>query len=570
MNTVDNRIAELVSRYRTPDACLGALLCDDHPADDIAFTVIDADMSHTDLTYGELQEKSVRVASALAGLGVGPGDCVGVLMGKSADLVVALIAIWRLGAVHVPLFTAFAAPAIAMRLEASEAKLVIVDADQRAKLEPSPDMPENPGWQVVTVGGTVREGDHAFDDLLATEPTNLAPAVVGGDAPFIMIFTSGTTGAPKGVPIPVWGLAHMVAYLEYGLDVRPDDVYWNGADPGWAYGLYYAIVAPLAAGRRSHLLHAGFTPDLTWAVLSTFGVTNYAAAPTVYRALRGATTAGGVALRCASSAGEPLTPDLIPWAEATLGSPIRDHYGQTEIGMVLVNGWHPDISEPIQPGSMGRPLPGHVVEVLFDDADEAAPADTLGRVAVDRTAPLMAFPGYHHDPAKTAERVTSDGRWYLTGDTAMKDSQGRLYFSSRDDDVIIMAGYRIGPFDVESVLAQHEAVAESAVIGVPDELRGEVIEAYVVTRPGVTPSDDVTSELQQLVKTRFAAHAYPRTVHYVDSLPKTPSGKIQRYLLRAHRRAQQANGQPRGWSAGFRAGSPTRPRGPDPQPQRHE
>jgi acetyl-CoA synthetase len=172
------------------------------------------------------------------------------------------------------------------------------------------------------------------------------------------------------------------------------------------------------------------------------------------------------------------------------------------------------------------------------DADEPAPPGTLGRVAVDSTAPLFAFTGYYNEPARTAQRFTDDGRWYITGDVASRDQDGRIFFSGRDDDVIIMAGYRIGPFDVESVLAAHDDVAEAAVIGVPDALKGEVIEAYVVAREGTTPSKELTADLQRHVKSKLAAHAYPRRVHYVDALPKTPSGKIQRFILRRQRAAE--------------------------------
>lgn len=535
--STDARIEQFLARYDTPEASVARLLCDDHPAGQVAFTLVDQELGTRDVTYGWLRSKSECFAASLAELGVAPGDCVGVLMARSEELLVALLGIWRLGAVHVPLFTAFAGPAIEMRLSASGAKAVVVDADQRSKLDAAGE-DSTAAWQVITVGSEVRNGDVRFADLLASRDGRAVPTATGGDAPFIMIFTSGTTGVPKGVATPVRGLAHMVMYLEYGLDVRGDDVYWCAADHGWAYGLFYAIVAPLAAGRRNLLLLAPPSAELSARVLQELGVTNYAAAPTVYRAMRNAGLPTGVALRCASSAGEPLPPDMLPWSEQTLGTPIRDHYGQTELGMVVANAWHPELRVPIKPGSMGRPLPGHRVDVLLDDADESAPDDTLGRVAVDTSAPLYAFTGYHGAPERTAERLTADGRWYLTGDAALRDAEGSIFFSARDDDVIIMAGYRIGPFDVESALLQHPDVAEAAAIGVPDELRGEVIEAFVVLRGDATPSDALTRSIQQQVKSAFAAHAYPRAVHYTDALPKTPSGKIQRYLLRAQRRVE--------------------------------
>jgi acetyl-CoA synthetase len=318
-------------------------------------------------------------------------------------------------------------------------------------------------------------------------------------------------------------------------------VFWNGADPGWAYGLYYALIAPLATGRRTLLLNAGFSAQLTWDVLARLGVTNFAAAPTVYRALRssGVAPPAGLALRCCSSAGEPLTPDVVTWAEQALGVPVRDQYGQTELGMVVINCWHADLQAPIRLGSMGRAMPGFTVAVLAEERDEPAPPGALGRVAVDIAAsPLMWFAGYHGDAGKTAEKFAGGGRWYLTGDAGHADEDGYLFFSSRDDDVIIMAGYRIGPFEIESVLCMHPAVAETAVIGVPDEVRGEVVEAFVVLRPDAHPDHALADELAALVKTRYAAHAYPRRVHFIDELPKTPGGKVQRFLLRERRSAE--------------------------------
>ncbi|HZG89477.1 MAG TPA: AMP-binding protein, partial [Pseudonocardia sp.] len=374
-----------------------------------------------------------------------------------------------------------------------------------------------------------------FHDLL-DRPGDAEPVAVGGHGTLIELYTSGTTGSPKAVPVPLRALAGMHAYQVFGLDHTDQDVFWNAADPGWAYGLYYAIVAPLAVGRRSLLLGAGFSPELTWQVLSRFGVTNFTAGPTAYRALRAAQLPPpeGLRLRHCSSAGEPLTPDVIGWAREAIGVPVRDHYGQTETGMTVANAWHPALVDDIEPGSMGRPLPGWTIEVLHPDHDTPVPAGQSGRVAVDVAhSPLMAFTGYRDAPDRTAERFSADGRWYFTGDLATRDAAGRLTFGARDDDVILTAGYRIGPFEVESALTRHPAVIEAAVVGEPDELRGEVIVAYVVVRAGQPTGDAFTAELQQLVKSELAAHAYPRRVHVVDQLPRTPSGKVQRFQLRA-------------------------------------
>ncbi len=529
----------LLATYTGTDVSAAHLLCDRHDPDAVAFTVIDADLGAVDLTFGELRTRSEQGAAALAELGVQAGDAVATLMGKSADLVCTLLSIWRLGAVHVPLFTAFAWPAIELRLTGSAAKVIVTDPGQRSKIE-------TPGRAriVVADGGTgavEHDGDLALSALVDAQEPGRPAAVTGSDAPLVMIFTSGTTGTPKGVPVPVFALASFHEYVELGLDVQAGDVFWNAADPGWAYGLYYAILGPLTLGRRSLLLSAGFSPELSARVIERFGVTNFTAAPTVYRAMRSKADAlpESLPLRRASSAGEPLTPEVIEWAQRIFGIPVRDHYGQTEHGMMIINGWHDAIRRPLRDGSMGHPLPGWTAAVLSEESTAPLASGDVGRVTIDVPAsPLMWFRGYHEAPEKTAERFADERRWYLTGDAGRTDEEGYFYFSSRDDDVILMAGYRIGPFDVESVLSTHPAVAESAVVGVPDELRGEVLEAYVVLRAGTVGGDALTTELQQHVKTGFAAHAYPRTVHYVEQLPKTPSGKIQRFLLRKQRAAE--------------------------------
>ena len=528
---IDRRVDALLSEYGAPGLCLADVLCDRHPQHAVAFTIVEADLSSRDVSYGELADRSRRLANALVERGVGPGDRVATLMTKSADLVATMLAIWRCGAVYVPLFTAFAAPAVAMRLQASHARAVVVDAGQRDKIGDEP-------RAVFTVGGGVRPGDVDFEVAVARHAPRHDAVASGGDAPFVRLFTSGTTGEPKAVVIPARALAAFVAYQEFGLDVRPSDVFWNAADPGWAYGLYYAICAPLATGIRSLLLHAPFSPDLTYGVLARFGVTNFAAAPTVYRALRNDRSVRPAlpALRACSSAGEPLNADIVAWARTTFGIPIHDHYGQTELGMAIVNPHHPALAVPIEPGSMGRAMPGWSIAVLEENGTAAAAPGKAGRVAVDLHASrLMWFRTYADAPERTAERFLAD-RYYLTGDAGSMDGDGHLFFSSRDDDVIIMAGYRIGPFEIESVLQTHPAVAESAVVGVPDALRGEVVEAFVVLAPGVAGNDALATELQRHVKDGFAAHAFPRTVHFVRELPKTPSGKLQRFLLREERR----------------------------------
>jgi acetyl-CoA synthetase len=535
-----SRVHDLLAVYGDPRASVAALLCDRHPAEAVAYTVVEPDLGSVQLTYGQLREDSERFAAALAGLGIRPGDRVATLMGKSSEYLITVLGIWRLGAVHVPLFTAFAPAAIALRLSGCGAAAVVCDSAQRAKLDPGEDIPADPPWRVIVAapdpgGGPVSAGDLDFSALLAGHEPGIPAAALGGAAPVVHIYTSGTTGRPKGVVVPATALAGFHAYAEFGCGVRADDVFWNAADPGWAYGLYLGVMASLALGVPSVLLSGGFSAEATFQVMSRYGVTNLTAAPTVYRSLRasGIRPPANLALRCASSAGEPLTPEVNQWAMQALGVQVHDHYGQTETGMLVNNHHHPALQRPLKPGSMGQPMPGWTIRVLAEDHDQPVPAGTPGRIAIDTTAsPLAWFAGYNDDPAKSSGKFSADGRWYLTGDIGSVDQDGYFHFSARDDDVIIMAGYRIGPFEVESVLASHPAVAECAVIGVPDAIRGEVLQACVVTRNPASAGPDLAGQLQQLVRTKYAAHAYPRAVHFLPALPKTPSGKIQRYVLR--------------------------------------
>ena len=537
---VANRVEQLVARYAGPQVCLASLLCDWREPTSVAYRIIGQDLAVQTLTYDELRAESERFASALLQIGVRPGDRVATLMGKSREYLVTLMGIWRAGAVHVPLFTAFAPSAIAYRLRGSEARVVVCDSSQRSKLLPGDDMPANPSWRVVTTGAADGQA-LSFHNMLAAAQPSFVPAVIGGDGPIIHIYTSGTTGRPKAVVVPARALAAFHAYAEFALDLKPDDVFWCAADPGWAYGLYFGVLASFTTGVPSILLQGGFSAESTFAVLRTQAVTNFAAAPTVYRSLRAATTTppARFSLRCASSAGEPLTPEVNQWADDALGVPVHDHYGQTEAGMLINNHHHRSLRRPLRSASMGHVMPGWKAVVLSEQDDAPAGVNELGRVAMDLTqSPLAWFNGYLDDPDKSAERFAGGGRWYLTGDLGRIDEEGYCYFSSRDDDVILMAGYRIGPFDVESVLLTHSTVAESAVIAVPDPIRGEVMEAFVVLRDDAVASESLGRELQHWVKTKYAAHAYPRAIHFTQVLPKTPSGKVQRYVLRQQRLSQ--------------------------------
>lgn len=542
METVGH-FSRIAADYDVPEASAAWILCDRHDPDLIAYRVVDGDHVR-DFTYGQLRRDSTRLAAGLRELGVAPGTRIATLLGKGPELVTSMIAAWRLGAVYVPLFTAFATPAIEFRLRTAEAQVVITDSTQRAKL--STEAGEALGdWKVVVVGEGVSAGDTPYDRLASTgSPDEIDPYRQGPDGPFVHIFTSGTTGSPKGVIHPLRHAATWQSYLEYGLGVTSEDVYWCAADPGWAYGLYSAVVSPLAAGTGTILQTGTFNPERAWSLIETLGVTNFTAAPTVYRAIRNAypTNIEHTRLRTLSSAGEPLTPEVNEWAERELGISVHDHFGQTEVGMVLANHHHPELAKPIAPGSMGYPLPGWKATILAEDSDDELVAGRVGRVALDVThSTAMTFRQYQ-DPAMTATRFTADGRYYLLGDLGSKDEDGAFYFSARDDDVIIMAGYRIGPFEIESVLSQHPSIAESAAVAAPDAERGEVLEAFVVLREGHCASDDLATDIQSFVKRNYAAHAYPRTVHFVAALPKTPSGKIQRFVLRQQRRDEIASG----------------------------
>jgi len=541
---VQTQVQEWLRDYSGTEISVANFLCDRHAgiADRTALFYEDASGKDARFTFAELRDLSARFAGVLQDIGVSKGDRIATLLPKTPELLITTLALWRLGAIHVPLFTAFGPQAIAYRVVNSGARIVVTDATNRPKLEGSNESSLSEALsQIVTVEGTGSAAErpddiHFWAALQASSPGG-NPVPVTSDDLFILLYTSGTTGQPKGVEVPVRALASFAAYMRLALDLRPEDVFWNIADPGWAYGLYYGLVGPLLLGHATLFFNAHFDPDATYRILQKYGVTNFAAAPTVYRALRAATPRPEVRdhlqLRVASSAGEPLNPDVISWAVKQLGVPIYDQYGQTELGMVVNNHHLPVLDRPLRPGSMGHPMPGYRVVIVDEAGNELGPGQE-GQIAVDtQHSPLMWFRRYYQAPEWTEQRFTGGGRYYLTADAASCDADGYFFFSGRADDVITSSGYRIGPFEVESALMQHPAVAEAAVVGKPDPLRGEAVKAYVVLKAGYVASTELADELSRFVKANLAAHAYPREIEFVGELPKTPSGKVQRFLLRA-------------------------------------
>ncbi len=489
-------------------------------------------------SYQQLRDRSASLAGFFQELGVNKGSRVAGLLPKGEELVLTTLAAWRLGAIYIPLFTAFGPQGVEYRLRAGEATVIVTDEANRPKLT---DIPQDavPDLKIVTAtreDSSLEPGDFSFWTQLERARPVSEPVRVSGDDPMILIFTSGTTGNPKGVPVPIKGLASFEAYMRFGLDVRDEDVYWNMADPGWAYGLYYNLIGPLLLGKAILFYGGAFTPQDAYRIMHDWQVTNFASAPTAYRALMAAgdepLQEHRPSLRVTSSAGEPLNPEVINWAQSRFGVPIHDHYGQTELGMIINNHHLPEIRNELKPGSMGLAMPGFRAVVVSEDGQELGPG-LEGQLAIDTHAsPLNWFSGYWKDKARTMERYTLDGRYCLTGDTVSTDAEGYFFFSGRSDDIILSAGYRIGPFEVESVLMQHPDVIETAVIGVPDQLRGEVVKAYVVLRQGRSGSEELAEELKTMVKEKLSKHEYPRGIEFVSELPKTPSGKIQRFLLR--------------------------------------
>lgn len=503
--------------------------CDRHAdSDAIALYWYAKDGRKEQYSFRELKKYSTQFASFLKSQGVRKGDRVSGLLPRTPELIITILATWRIGAVYHPLFTAFGPKAIEHRIQLAQSKLVVTDLANREKLSEISNCPS-----IVTVQAELHAQNYPQDfDFwreLNRQTETVELEMLSINDPFLLMFTSGTTGPAKPLKVPLKALIAFGDYMKNAIGLSQDDIFWNIADPGWAYGLYYAITGPLLLGHSTLFYEGGFNAESVCDVINEYGITNLAGAPTAYRMMMAADPSQMAELRgklrVVSSAGEPLNPEVIRWFKEVLDVPIYDHYGQTEVGMVVCN--HHALAHPVRSGSAGFASPGYRIAIIDEQGNELA-TDVPGILAIDiAQSPMMWFSGYEE-----SRKSPFVEQYYLTGDTAEIHADGSMSFVGRSDDVITTSGYRVGPFDVESALLEHDAVIEAAVIGVPDLERTEIIKAFVILAHHHTASAELQQELSLFVKKRLSAHAYPRLIEFVTELPKTPSGKIQRFLLR--------------------------------------
>ena len=507
--------------------------------DRTAFRFLGANASR-DITYGELSRLTNRFASVLKSLGIGKGERLFLLSGRIPELYVAVLGSFKNGTVVSPLFSAFGPEPIATRIKLGEgAVLVTTELLYERKVAKSRDqLPTlrhvllvGEDGQVTSVPGTLdlallmAQADDEFD-IVPTDAEDLS----------LLHFTSGTTGTPKGAMHVHGAVATHWMTGKYALDLHADDIYWCTADPGWVTGTSYGIVAPLLHGVTSIVDEADFDAERWYRILDEQNVSVWYTAPTAIRMLMKAGTEVAQKrrypnLRFVASVGEPLNPEAVWWGSEVLGLPIHDNWWQTETGGIMIANTP---AADIKPGSMGRPLPGIEAAIVHKDADGKVglveTADTEGELALKRGWPSM-LRGYLHNEERYKKCFA--GEWYLSGDLAKRDADGYFWFVGRADDVIKSAGHLIGPFEVESALMEHPAVAEAGVIGKPDEVVGEVVKAFVSLKKGFEASDALRLELLGHARKKLGAAVAPKEIDFLPTLPRTRSGKIMRRLLKA-------------------------------------
>jgi acetyl-CoA synthetase len=488
-----------------------------------------ADGSLARYSFLDLQRGSNRLANLLAATGVGRGDRVAVLLPQAPETALAHLAAYKLGAIAVPLFTLFGPEALEFRLRDSGAKALVTDGGGLAKLAEIEDRLPELAVVLSVDGATERALD--LHGQMARASDSFLPVDTGADEPALIIYTSGTTGPPKGaLHAHRVLLGHLPGVeLPQELFPQPGDLFWTPADWAWIGGLLDVLLpawhhgVPVLAHR-----FAKFDPEQAFQIMAEVGVRNAFLPPTALKMMRRVADPRDrwpYDLRSIGSGGETLGQELLDWGRETFGLTVNEFYGQTECNLIVSNCAG---IMPIKAGSMGRAVPGHQVAVV-DSQGHAVPMGETGTIAVKGPDPVM-FLGYWNDPEATAAKFAGD--WLLTGDLGRQDEAGYFHFVGRDDDVITSSGYRIGPGEIEDCLLKHPAVALAAAVGIADPLRTQRVKAFIVVNPGHEPDQRLAKEIQDFVRSRLAAHEYPREVAFVDALPMTATGKIMRRELR--------------------------------------
>ncbi|WP_010269904.1 acetate--CoA ligase [Paenibacillus senegalensis] len=482
-------------------------------------------------TYAEMKSKSNQFGNLLRKYGIGKGDRVFIFMPRTPELYFALLGSIKIGAIVGPLFEAFMETAVKDRLEDSGAVAIVTTPSQLPRV-PVNDLPELKHIILVGEDLSLQEGQIDYYKEMSEASDQLDIEWVDREDGMLIHYTSGSTGKPKGV-FHVHNA--MIQHLYTGrivLDLKEDDVYWCTADPGWVTGTSYGIFAPWLNGVTNVIRGGRFSPQDWYGTIEKYKITVWYSAPTAFRMLMGAgdevvSQFDLSSLRHVLSVGEPLNPEVVRWGVKVYNHRIHDTWWMTETGAQLICNYP---SMAIKPGSMGKPIPG-VEAAILDDAGNVLPPMRMGNLAIKTPWPSMMRKIWNN-PAKYEEYFRING-WYISGDSAYQDEEGYFWFQGRVDDVIMTAGERVGPFEVESKLVEHPAVAEAGVIGKPDPVRGEIIKAFIALRDGYTPSDELKTEISQFVKVGLSAHAAPREIEFKDKLPKTRSGKIMRRVLKA-------------------------------------
>ena len=482
-------------------------------------------------TFEDLKKLTSRFGHVLKQLGVQKGDRIGVFLPRTPELYIAILGINRVGAIPVPLFEAFMEQAVQDRLGDSEAVLCVTTAALKGRI-PLAKLPKLKRLILVGVAGPLTPNEASYEQEMAKAPDSLEPEWLTVDDGLIIHYTSGSTGKSKGALHRQYAMVGHYQTAKWALDLRDDDCFWCTADPGWVTGTSYGIYGPWTLGITSVVIGGRFDPDRWFETIQRYKVTMWYSAPTAYRMLMSAGEAipkkyNLKSLRHICSVGEPLNPEALKWVKKITGLAPHETWWMTETGMQLICNYR---SKDFPIGCTGKPFPGTYATVV-DDSGKELPPGQLGQLVVKPGWPSMMTEIWRN-PEKYQEYFRISG-WYVTGDSAFKDENGFIWYQGRVDDVIKTAGERVGPFEVESALVEHPAVAEAGVIGKPDQVRGQIIKAFVALRKGFAPSDQLKKEIAEFVKTNLAAHAAPREIDFVEKVPKTRSGKIMRRVLRA-------------------------------------